>query len=175
MKIYPFEMSGGMRQRVMIATAVACNSKVIIADEPTTALDVTTQAQVMELLLDLVKEHNKSLIIITHNLGLVSRYAQRVYVMYAGKIVESGTTEQLLTQPKHPYTIGLLNSMPKLEGDTDTDLLPIEGAPPSLYNLPDRCAFLPRCRFAEEQCRVKPFPAMRSVGEGAHAAACHLR
>jgi oligopeptide/dipeptide ABC transporter ATP-binding protein len=175
MKVYPFEMSGGMRQRVMIATAVACNSKVIIADEPTTALDVTTQAQVMELLLDLVKSHNKSLIVITHNLGLVSRYAQRVYVMYAGKIIEKGTTEQLLTAPQHPYTIGLLNSMPKLEGDTDTDLVPIEGAPPSLNNLPDQCAFLPRCRFAQDLCRTSSFPDMRVVGDLDHSAACHLR
>ncbi len=175
MKVYPFEMSGGMRQRVMIATAVACNSKVIIADEPTTALDVTTQAQVMELLLDLVKSHDKSLIIITHNLGLVSRYAQRVYVMYAGKIIEQGTTEQLLTAPQHPYTIGLLNSMPKLEGDTDADLLPIEGAPPSLNNLPDQCAFLPRCRLAQDRCRTSPFPDMRIVGDLEHSAACHLR
>jgi oligopeptide/dipeptide ABC transporter ATP-binding protein len=174
MKNYPFEMSGGMRQRVMIATAVACNSKVLIADEPTTALDVTTQAQVMELLLDLVNTYGKSLIVITHNLGLVSRYAQRVYVMYAGKIIESGTTEQLLTTPKHPYTIGLLHSMPKLEGNTDDDLVPIEGAPPNLNELPDRCAFLPRCRSAQKQCESRPFPAMRKVGEGGHCAACHI-
>ena len=175
MNSYPFEMSGGMRQRVMIAVAVACNSELIIADEPTTALDVTTQAQVMELLLELVRARSKSLIVITHNLGLVSRYAQRVYVMYAGKIIESGTTEQLLTAPQHPYTIGLLNSMPKLEGDADADLLPIEGAPPSLSNLPPGCAFLPRCPMAQDQCRAQPFPAMREVGAPGHFAACHLR
>ncbi len=175
MNSYPFEMSGGMRQRVMIAVAVACNSELIIADEPTTALDVTTQAQVMELLLELVRARSKSLIVITHNLGLVSRYAQRVYVMYAGKIIESGTTEQLLTAPQHPYTIGLLNSMPKLEGDADADLLPIEGAPPSLSNLPPGCAFLPRCPMAQDQCRALPFPAMREVGAPGHFAACHLR
>ncbi len=174
MKNYPFELSGGMRQRVMIATAVACNSKVLIADEPTTALDVTTQAQVMELLLDLVRLQGKSLIIITHNLGLVSRYAERVYVMYAGKIIETGTTEQLLTAPAHPYTIGLLNSMPRLESDTDLDLVPIEGAPPNLANLPDRCAFLPRCRAAQSECANLGFPELREVGEGAHCAACHL-
>lgn len=174
MNSYPFEMSGGMRQRVMIAVAVACNSELIIADEPTTALDVTTQAQVMELLLDLVTTRNKSLIVITHNLGLVSRYAKRVYVMYAGKIIESGTTEQLLTAPKHPYTIGLLNSMPKLEGDANSDLQPIEGAPPSLSNLPPTCAFLPRCPLAQDQCRSRDFPAMHSVGSPGHFAACHL-
>lgn len=174
MENYPFEMSGGMRQRVMIATAVACNSKLIIADEPTTALDVTTQAQVMELLLDLVHKYNKSLVIITHNLGLVTRYAQRVYVMYAGKIVESGTTEQLLTAPKHPYTIGLLNSIPKLEGDTQKDLIPIEGVPPRLYDLPDTCTFMPRCPYVCGECREKPFPKMKLAGEAGHYTACHI-
>lgn len=174
MESYPFEMSGGMRQRVMIATAVACNSKLIIADEPTTALDVTTQAQVMELLLDLVHKYKKSLVIITHNLGLVTRYAQRVYVMYAGKIVESGTTEHLLTAPKHPYTIGLLNSIPKLEGDTQKDLIPIEGVPPRLYDLPDTCAFMPRCPYACDECRKKPFPKMKLVGEAEHYTACYI-
>jgi oligopeptide/dipeptide ABC transporter ATP-binding protein len=174
MASYPFEMSGGMRQRVMIATAVACNSKLIVADEPTTALDVTTQAQVMELLLDLVRKYQKSLIIITHNLGLVTRYAQRVYVMYAGKIIESGTTEHMLTAPKHPYTIGLLNSIPKLEDDTKSDLIPIEGAPPILYDLPDACAFIPRCPYACDACRSKPFPEMKRVGQSEHYVACHL-
>jgi oligopeptide/dipeptide ABC transporter ATP-binding protein len=175
MRNYPFEMSGGMRQRVMIATAVACNSRLIIADEPTTALDVTTQAQVMELLLELVKSRDKSLIIVTHNLGLVSRYAQRVYVMYAGKIIESGTAEHILTAARHPYTIGLLHSMPKLEGDAEDDLIPIEGAPPSLIDLPLTCAFLPRCTSAQDVCRSMPFPAMRAVGRSGHYAACHLQ
>lgn len=175
MNNYPFEMSGGMRQRVMIAVAVACDSELIIADEPTTALDVTTQAQVMELLLSLVRAQKKSLIVITHNLGLVSRYAERVYVMYAGKIIESGTTEQLLTDPRHPYTQGLLASMPKLEGDADEDLLPIEGAPPSLSNLPPGCAFMPRCPMATEVCRNAAFPSMRAAGSAGHLAACHLQ
>lgn len=174
MKNYPFELSGGMRQRVMIAIAVACRSKLIIADEPTTALDVTTQAQVMELLMGLVEENQTSLVIITHNLGLVTRYAQRVYVMYAGKIIESGSTEQILTHPRHPYTIGLLNSVPKLDDDTEADLAPIKGAPPQLNNLPDRCAFLPRCPFAQEACAKQPFPAMREVEEG-HCAACYVQ
>ena len=135
MRCYPFEMSGGMRQRVMIAISVACDSKLIIADEPTTALDVTTQAQVMDLLIDMVHKYNKSLIIITHNLGLVTRYAQRVYVMYAGKIVESGTTEKILTHPEHPYTLGLLKSVPRLQDDKDEELVPIMGAPPVLSKL----------------------------------------
>jgi oligopeptide/dipeptide ABC transporter ATP-binding protein len=174
MRRYPFELSGGTRQRIMIATAVACDAKLIIADEPTTALDVTTQAQVMELLIDLVDRHHKSLVLITHNLGLVARYAQRVYVMYAGKIIESGTTEQILTHPRHPYTIGLLNSIPRLEGDPDIDLLPIIGSPPSLRDLPDRCAFQPRCPFATSACESRPSPPMRNVGESAHQVACHL-
>ncbi len=174
MRSYPFEMSGGMRQRVMIATAVACDAKLIVADEPTTALDVTTQAQVMELLLDLVKKHGKSLVVITHNLGLISRYAHRVYVMYAGKIIESGTAEALLTGAKHPYTLGLLNSIPRLEVDTDTDLVPIVGAPPSLNDRPAGCAFEPRCPFAQAACRTLPFPQMRRVGPSNHYAACHL-
>ncbi len=172
MKNYPFEMSGGMRQRVMIAIAVACDSKLIIADEPTTALDVTTQAQVMDLLQDMVTEHNKSLIIITHNLGLVTRYAERVYVMYAGKIVESGTTEQILTHPRHPYTIGLLNSVPKLEGDKNEELVPIIGAPPVLSQLPDHCAFYPRCSYACEECKKQQKPVLKCVGEE-HFVACH--
>ena len=172
MKNYPFEMSGGMRQRVMIAIAVACDSKLIIADEPTTALDVTTQAQVMDLLQDMVVKYNKSLIIITHNLGLVTRYAQRVYVMYAGRIVESGTTEQILTNPQHPYTIGLLKSVPKLEGSTEDELVPIIGAPPVLSRLPGYCAFHPRCASACDACCEKPIPELVEVEPG-HFAACH--
>ena len=173
MKNYPFELSGGMRQRVMIAIAVACDSDLIIADEPTTALDVTTQAQVMDLLQDLVTKMGKSLIIITHNLGLVTRYAERVYVMYAGRIIESGTTEQILTNPSHPYTIGLLNSVPKLEDDTNADLEPIPGMPPVRSILPDTCAFLPRCRFACDKCKNSPYPPVREVEEG-HTSSCHV-
>ena len=172
MKCYPFEMSGGMRQRVMIAISVACDSKLIIADEPTTALDVTTQAQVMDLLIDMVHQYNKSLIIITHNLGLVTRYAQRVYVMYAGKIVESGTTEKILTRPEHPYTIGLLKSVPKLQDEQGADLVPIMGAPPVLSNLPETCAFLPRCVYACDKCKKEKSPELRAAGEG-HFVACH--
>ena len=163
MKNYPFEMSGGMRQRVMIATAVACNSRLIIADEPTTALDVTTQAQVMELLMHIVETTQASLVLVTHNLGLVSRYADRIYVMYAGSIVESGTTEDLLTRPAHPYTIGLLKSVPKLEEQQREQLAAIDGAPPNLADMPDMCAFLPRCIYANDECRTAPAPALREV------------
>ncbi len=174
MKNYPFEMSGGMRQRVMIAIAVACNSKLIVADEPTTALDVTTQAQVMELLMKLVQDYNKSLIVVTHNLGLVARYADRIYVMYAGRIVESGTAEDILTWPKHPYTMGLMKSVPKLNDAKGEDLVPIEGAPPSLANLPDHCAFCPRCPYATDACRTQTKPTLRKVGEREHYTACYL-
>ena len=173
MRCYPFEMSGGMRQRVMIAISVACDSKLIIADEPTTALDVTTQAQVMDLLIDMVHKYNKSLIIITHNLGLVTRYAQRVYVMYAGKIVESGTTEKILPHPEHPYTLGLLKSVPRLQDDKDGELVPIMGAPPVLSKLTQECAFLPRCVYACDTCRKEKCPELRQVGDG-HFVACHI-
>ena len=174
MQNYPFELSGGMRQRILIAISVACNSKLIIADEPTTALDVTIQAQVMELLQDIVARKKTSLIIVTHNLGLVTRHTKRIYVMYAGKVIESGTTEELITKPKHPYTRGLLNSVPKLEEKDDAPLIPIDGAPPSLVNLPDACAFLPRCPYACEKCKTTPYPALRQVDGKEHYIACHL-
>ena len=174
MKNYPFEMSGGMRQRAMIAISVACNSKLIIADEPTTALDVTIQAQVMELLLSLVEKQGTSIIVVTHNLGLVTRYADRIYVMYAGRIVESGTTEMLLTDPRHPYTLGLLASVPKLDDDKNAKLVPIEGTPPNLANIPEYCSFYPRCPYACEECKSKKAPELRSVGEKGHFMACHL-
>jgi oligopeptide/dipeptide ABC transporter ATP-binding protein len=172
MKNYPFEMSGGMRQRVLIAFAVACESDLIIADEPTTALDVTVQAQVMELLMDIKARNHSSIIIVTHNLGLVSRYADRIYVMYAGRIIESGTTEEILTNPKHPYTLGLLAAVPKLEGEKLAELVPIKGAPPSLSNLPDYCAFYPRCPYATEQCIKTGIPELK-LQEDSHFVACH--
>ncbi len=174
MKNYPFELSGGMRQRVLIAIAVACNSKLIVADEPTTALDVTIQAQVMELLQDIVKKKGTSLVIVTHNLGLVTRHTERIYVMYAGKIIESGTTEEIITKPRHPYTMGLLKSVPKLEESDDAELIPIDGAPPSLINLPDSCAFMPRCPYACDKCKNSPYPEFRKVEENEHYIACHL-
>lgn len=173
MKNYPFQMSGGMRQRVMIAIAIACQSKLIIADEPTTALDVTTQAQVMELLLKTVKNYGTSLLMVTHNLGLVTRYAQRIYVMYAGKIIESGTTERILTHPKHPYTIGLLRSVPRLDDDSSSKLIPIEGTPPNLANLPTHCAFYARCPFACESCKLRTVPTLREVDRDEHFVACY--
>ena len=174
MENYPFELSGGMRQRILIAIAVACGSKLIVADEPTTALDVTIQAQVMELLQGVVEEKKTSLIVVTHNLGLVTRHTRRIYVMYAGKIIESGTTEELITRPRHPYTIGLLNSVPKLEQEKGSRLVPIEGAPPSLIGLPDACAFLPRCTYACDKCRSSPYPALRRTEGEEHCVACHL-
>ena len=159
----------------MIAVAVACNSRLIVADEPTTALDVTTQAQVMELLLDVVDKMKTSLIVVTHNLGLVTRYADRIYVMYAGRIIESGTTEELMTKPCHPYTIGLLSAVPKLDADEQTHLTTIEGAPPDLANLPDVCAFAPRCPYADEECKNSPHPELRLADGHTHFAACHRK
>ena len=142
---YPHQFSGGMRQRVMIAMALSCNPKIIFADEPTTAVDVTTQAQLLELMKDLVTQHHASLVIVTHNLGVVARYAQRIYVMYAGRIIESGLSEDIFGHPHHPYTIGLLHSVPKLgERHGARKLIPIEGLPPNLINMPPTCAFLPQ-------------------------------
>jgi peptide/nickel transport system ATP-binding protein len=173
MNSYPFEMSGGMRQRVLIAIAVACKSKLIIADEPTTALDVTTQAQVMELLLDVVHKYGTSLIIVTHNLGLVARYAQRIYVMYAGRVIETGTTREILKNPAHPYTKGLMASVPRLDSDRHQALIPIEGMPPRLDHLKDECAFLPRCSHACALCRSNSYPPLVTMGPS-HQAACYL-
>lgn len=171
---YPFELSGGMRQRILIAISVACNSKLIIADEPTTALDVTIQAQVMELLQKIVDTQETSLVIVTHNLGLVTRHTQRIYVMYAGRIIESGTTEEIITKPLHPYTRGLLKSVPRLDEADDAQLVPITGTPPSLINLPDSCSFMPRCPYACENCKKNPYPNLRKAGGNEHYVACHL-
>jgi oligopeptide/dipeptide ABC transporter ATP-binding protein len=174
MNNYPFELSGGMRQRILIAINVACNSKLIIADEPTTALDVTIQAQVMELLQNLVEKNKTSLIIVTHNLGLVTRHTKRIYVMYAGKIIESGTTEEIITNPKHPYTRGLIKSVPNLKDDDNKPLIPIEGTPPSLINLPNACSFMPRCPYACDKCRSSEYPQLRKIDGNEHYIACHL-
>jgi oligopeptide/dipeptide ABC transporter ATP-binding protein len=174
MKSYSFQMSGGMRQRVMIATALACQSKIIIADDPTNALDVTTQAQVMELLRSIVSEFKTSIIVSTHNLGLVTRYAERVYVMYAGKIIESGTTEEIVACPKHPYTLGLLQSVPKLNGSRTEDLAPITGTAPMLNDLPNYCTFFPRCPKARKECKEAKPPLLRAVGNSDQCVACHL-
>ena len=170
---YPHQFSGGMRQRVMIAMALSCNPKIIFADEPTTAVDVTTQAQLLELMKDLVTQHHASLVIVTHNLGVVARYAQRIYVMYAGRIIESGLSEDIFERPQHPYTIGLLHSVPKLgERHGARKLIPIEGLPPNLINMPPTCAFLPRCTYKVDKCLKEPWPVLHAVG-GQHYIACY--
>ncbi|HBD85696.1 MAG TPA: peptide ABC transporter ATP-binding protein [Dehalococcoidia bacterium] len=149
---YPHQFSGGMRQRVMIAMALSCNPRLIIADEPTTALDVTIQAQILELMRDLAEEFGTAMVIITHNLGVVARYAHRVVVMYAGKIVETGTAHDIYRNPRHPYTIALLNSVPRLDATERVRLDAIEGLPPDLVDLPQGCSFAPRCKYAYERC-----------------------
>ncbi|MFX3619603.1 MAG: ABC transporter ATP-binding protein [Sporolactobacillus sp.] len=148
---YPHQFSGGMRQRVVIAIALACNPKILIADEPTTALDVTIQAQILDLMRDIQKNTGTAIILITHDLGVVSNLAQRVAVMYGGKIVETGTLDEIFYSPKHPYTWGLLSSMPKLHAKTDK-LLAIPGTPPDLSNPPKGCPFAPRCPYAMKIC-----------------------
>ncbi|WP_026574631.1 dipeptide ABC transporter ATP-binding protein [Bacillus sp. UNC438CL73TsuS30] len=169
---YPHQFSGGMRQRVCIAMAMACNPKILIADEATTALDVTTQAQILEMLKDIVKNTKTSVVMVTHNLGIVARYADRIYVMYAGEIVESGTTKEIFSNPKHPYTISLLNAIPRLDDPKGRQLIPIDGIPPSLINKQDICAFLPRCPHRTAACSKKPAPRLQSHG-GNHYAACY--
>jgi oligopeptide/dipeptide ABC transporter ATP-binding protein len=171
LKQYPHQLSGGMRQRVMIAVALACNPKLIIADEPTTALDVTIQAQILELMKALTLKLNVAQIIITHNLGVVARYAHRVNVMYAGRIVESGLADAIYHDPRHPYTIALLRSVPRLDQPRRARLDPVEGQPPDLTRLDGGCAFRPRCRFAVEQCAVAR-PSLQATGEGGHLSAC---
>src|SRR5437763_2141220 len=167
---YPHQLSGGMRQRIMIAIALACDPKLIIADEPTTALDVTIQAQILELMQQLTRRLGVALIIITHNLGVVARYAQRVNVMYAVRIVESGTAAALYHNPHHPYTIALLRSVPRLDRPRQARLDPIEGQPPDLTRLGPGCSFQPRCRFAVERCLTAPPPLLPSGAPGQHSA-----
>ena len=170
MKQYPHQFSGGMRQRVMIAMALSCSPRLIIADEPTTALDVTIQAQILELMKALTTEFGVALIIITHNLGVVARYADRVNIMYAGKIIERGSAREIYSNPRHPYTVGLLKSVPRLDQPRRARLEPIEGQPPDLINLPLGCAFRPRCRWAVDRCAAEVPPLMQT-GEG-HWSAC---
>jgi oligopeptide/dipeptide ABC transporter ATP-binding protein len=171
MSDYPYQFSGGMCQRAMIAMAIACNPRLLIADEPTTALDVTTQAQLLEMMTEMTKRLGSSLIIITHNLGVVARYAQRVNVMYAGRIVESGTAEEVYHDPRHPYTLGLLASVPRLDEPRRRKLVPIAGVPPDLTQLPSICAFLPRCVYATDECREISWPNLRQVADS-HYVAC---
>ena len=167
---YPHQFSGGMRQRVMIAMAMSCNPKLLIADEPTTALDVTIQAQVLEVMARLSREFGTAVIIITHNLGVVARYADRVNVMYAGRIIESSTAENVYADPRHPYTVGLLHSVPRLDLADQEKLIPIEGMPPDLSRLPPGCSFYPRCTFRIDKCREE-YPPLQLVSEN-HYAAC---
>jgi oligopeptide transport system ATP-binding protein len=169
---YPHQFSGGMRQRAMIAMDMGCNPRLLIADEPTTALDVTVQAQLLELLKQLTRDYSMALMIITHNLGVVARYANRVNVMYAGKIVEKGSAHDIYENPLHPYTIGLMASVPLLDQDIKKKLVPIMGQPPNLANVPKGCAFHPRCNYAIDRCREET-PQLILVGEK-HEKACWI-
>ncbi|MFF7731922.1 MULTISPECIES: oligopeptide/dipeptide ABC transporter ATP-binding protein [unclassified Streptomyces] len=175
---YPHQFSGGMRQRAMIAMSLVCDPELLIADEPTTALDVTVQAQILDLIRDLQEEFGSAVVIITHDLGVVSDVADDILVMYGGRRIEYGTTRDVLKQPQHPYTWGLLQSMPHLSGDVGERLDPIPGTPPSLINLPGGCAFHPRCAYKgwapQGRCTTER-PELRLVtGSERHLAACHL-
>lgn len=173
LKQYPHQFSGGMRQRVMIAIALACNPKLLIADEPTTALDVTIQAQILELMKDLKSKINTSIIMITHDLGVVAGLCTRVIVMYGGKIIESGNTDDIYYRPKHPYTWGLLKSVPRLDADRNTKLIPIPGTPIDLLDPPKGCGFAPRCTHCMRIC-TEQTPEFTQLGEG-HQVACWLQ
>jgi oligopeptide transport system ATP-binding protein len=170
LKDYPHQFSGGMRQRAMIAMALACEPKVLIADEPTTALDVTIQAQILDLLRRLVEDRETALILITHDLGVVAGMCERVNVMYAGMFMETGSAEQLFGRPRHPYTLGLLQSVPRLDAERKTKLQPIEGAPRDMLRPPQACPFQPRCRFEVEQSSQE-VPPLRELEPG-HMVAC---
>ncbi len=167
---YPFQFSGGMQQRIMIAMALSCNPALLICDEPTTSLDVTVQAQLLEIIDDLRSQFGTSVITITHNLGIVARYVDRVNVMYAGKMIETAPTEELYSNPCHPYTIGLLASVPRLDISKKKSLRVIKGLPPNLAHLPSGCAFHPRCDWAMPKCS-KEYPPLEKVGDN-HYRAC---
>ena len=167
---YPHQFSGGMRQRVMIGMAMLCKPKLIIADEATTALDATIQAQLLELMYSIVEEYKTALVMVTHNLGVVARYAQRINVMYAGRIVEAGAVKEIWSRPMHPYTEGLLKCVPKL----GEKLVPIRGMPPTLVNRPDTCPFLARCRYREQKCFEEPVSELTHV-EGTHYTTCSVK
>jgi oligopeptide/dipeptide ABC transporter ATP-binding protein len=159
-----------MRQRVMVAMAMLCNPKLIIADEATTALDATIQAQLLELMYSMVSKYKTALVMVTHNLGIVARYANRINVMYAGRIIESGAVKEIWSMPMHPYTEGLLQCVPKL----GEKLQPIKGMPPSLINRPDTCPFLARCRFRRKRCFEEPVSELQHI-DGSHYSACAVR
>jgi oligopeptide transport system ATP-binding protein len=167
---YPHQFSGGMQQRIMIAMALSCNPELLIADEPTTSLDVTIQAQILELIANLRAQFGTSVIIITHNLGIVARYVDRVNVMYTGRLVETAPTGVLFSEPKHPYTLGLLASVPRLDLPRERKLSVIDGLPPNLARLPKGCAFRPRCYLASDRCREEK-PELEEVAEN-HYSAC---
>ncbi len=173
MKQYPHELSGGMRQRVMIAMGLICHPKLLIADEPTTALDVTIQAQILELMKELQKKNHMGIIFITHNLGVVAEICDKVSVMYAGKMVEQGPVNNIFYNPSHPYTKGLLRSMPRVDAESYERLIPIEGSPVDMLNPPEGCPFAPRCEYAMKVCLQK-MPPYIEVEEG-HRSACWLR
>ncbi len=174
---YPHQFSGGMRQRAMIAMALSCNPSLLIADEPTTALDVTVQAQILDLLRDLQKEFGSAIILITHDLGVVAEIADDILLMYAGREIEGGSTRDLLKNPQHPYAWGLLSSIPRLTGDPTISLPFIEGTPPSLINPPTGCSFNPRCKYVDRvggACSVQVPNLIEIPGSSGHAVRCHL-
>jgi oligopeptide/dipeptide ABC transporter ATP-binding protein len=171
---YPHEYSGGMRQRAMIAMAIANSPSVLIADEPTTALDVTIQAQIIEVLKTAQQETHAAIILITHDLGLIAELADRVVVMYAGRVVETGDVFTIFNSPRHPYTLGLMNSLARLEGDQQL-LQPIPGQPPSMISPPPGCAFHPRCLLSQGRARCRTeVPPLRPIGHAEHRSACHF-
>ena len=169
---YPHELSGGMRQRAMIAMALSCGPELLIADEPTTALDVTIQAQILDLLRALQQSHNMAILMITHDLGVIADVADEIMIMYAGQVVETGSPERIFYHPAHPYTRGLLDSAPRINREKTSRLATIPGTVPSPLNLPAGCAFAPRCRYASEQCALEP--PVEEIETGHHARCWHL-